>query len=83
MSQKNVCVRGCSALHLLPSTYSLCGLFDRLSIACLFLFWETSCITVDGTLAAGEHVTRNKEELKKTETKETMIDCEIMKKGIN
>ena len=55
MSQNNVCVGGYSALHLFLSTYSLCGLFDRLSIACLFLFWETSCITVDGMLAAGEH----------------------------
>ena len=64
-------------------TYSLFGLFDRLSIACLFLFWETSCITVDGMLAAGEHVTGNKEEVNKTEKEETMIDCEIMKRGIN
>ena len=38
---------------------------------------------MDGMLAAGEHVTRNKEEVKRTENEETVIDCEIMKKGMN
>lgn len=37
---------------------------------------------MDGMLAAGEHVTRYKEEVKKTEREEKMIDCEIMKKEI-
>ena len=38
---------------------------------------------MDGMLAAGEHVTRNKEKVKKTEKEEKMIDFEIMKKEIN
>ena len=40
---------------------------------------------MDGMLAAGEHVRRNKEKVKKAEKEEKMIDFEIiiMKKEIN